>query len=328
MHAQIVPVEGNLEKISAAFQEGPVAFPTETVYGLGAIAWREDLIQKVFAVKNRPMDNPLIVHVSSLEMLRRCISGEIPKVYAELIDAFWPGPLTLLFPRSTALPDSVTAGSDFVAVRMPNHRDTLLLIDHLGEPIVGPSANKSTRPSPTTAQHVFEDLGGEISLIVDGGSCEEGVESTVVNALCSPPLFLRPGVISYEAIQEFVPALELLSSADTASGKMSPGTRYKHYSPSAAVTMLTGSPSEIEEKIERVREESAGLLVPERYAKKGGNLVVYSLGESAKTAAQRVFDGLRFLDRRVSKIYTAQMEVDGEGRAVMDRLTRAASHWM
>ncbi|OAG30962.1 L-threonylcarbamoyladenylate synthase [Nematocida displodere] len=336
----------NMEKIVECFKSHPVAFPTETVYGLGAIVWREDLIKRVFEVKNRPNDNPLIVHVSSLEMLRECIDGDIPKEYKEVIELFWPGPLTLLFKRSKKIPDAVTAGGEYVAIRMPNHRDTLKLIDHLQAPIVGPSANKSTRPSPTTAKHVFEDLNGEIPVIIDGGACEKGVESTVVNGLLSPPLLLRHGSITYEELQEYFAGLALLSEMTQHEKQTCPGTRYKHYSPTAPVIMFTGTDSEKQAKITVYLEQQAkavqngriskvGLLLPSGLlqaieqnvgaANPSLNLVGYPLGESLTEIAHSIFDGLRYLDRYTETIYTADVENRQEGRAVMDRLTRASS---
>lgn len=329
MKTEIVGLKDNLERIAETFKEFPVPFPTETVYGLGASVWRDDLIRKVFEIKNRPSDNPLIVHVSSLEMLSHCIEGPIPEEYSELIDLYWPGPLTLLFKKNKSVPEIVTAGGEYVAVRMPAHRDALLLIEYLGYPIVGPSANKSTRPSPTRAEHVREDLEGEVPLIIDGGECGEGVESTVVNGLHFPPLLLRPGAISYEEIKENLPSLELLTGKNTAEGKASPGTRYKHYSPTASVTMIKGKKEEIHRKLSEISGENIGFLVPAEYAE-GLESVgsVYSLGETAKEAAQKLFDGLRYLDRHVSEIYTVELESTFEGRAVMDRLSRAATWWI
>ncbi|KAI5125948.1 L-threonylcarbamoyladenylate synthase [Nematocida parisii] len=344
MHTKIVRVEGNLSKISEEFINGPVAFPTETVYGLGASVWREDLIKKVFEIKNRPQDNPLIVHVSSLDMLRKCIVGDIPEVYNELINEFWPGPLTLLFKKATNLPYSVTAGSEYVAVRMPDHKDILRVIDYLGEPIVGPSANKSGRPSPTTAQHVFDDLNGDVSLIIDGGMCEKGIESTIVNGILDTPLLLRAGAISYEEVKEYIPKLEIHGGSGTVDGTIAPGTRYKHYSPTATVIMITGTKEAIRQKLFTVASLSKaldkdivcaeskiafGFLLPDEYQ----NIIqspdmVYLLGNNTKEAAHRIFDGLRYLDRHVSVIYTVEIEKTKEGRGVMDRLTKATTHFI
>lgn len=329
MHTEIVQLDGNLEKIQKAFKTSPIPFPTETVYGLGASVWDEDMIKRVFKIKNRPTDNPLIIHVSSLEMVTQCIEGPIPEIYTEVIDLYWPGPLTLLFKKNKRIPEIVSAGGEYVAIRMPAHKDAIRLIEYLNYPIVGPSANKSTRPSPTSAQHVLDDLGGEVPLIIDGGVCEEGVESTVINALHNPPLLLRPGVISYEQIKEIVPEIELLSNTTKEEGKASPGTRYKHYSPTAPVTMIQGSKTDILRKINCIKGKSVGLLATEEYTKGlDKDILIYSLGADTKTSAKRLFDGLRYLDRHVSEIYTIEIESTFEGRAVMDRLNRATSKWI
>ncbi|KAI5189911.1 L-threonylcarbamoyladenylate synthase [Nematocida minor] len=331
MPTEIVKVEGNLKKIKEAFDRAPVPFPTETVYGLGASVWREDLIKRVFEIKGRPSDNPLIVHISSLNMLKECIEGEIPEIYTELMHLYWPGPLTLLFKKSKKISRTVTGNGEYVAIRMPNHKDALLVIDHLEYPIVGPSANKSTRPSPTRAEHVLEDLNNEVPLIIDGGVCAQGVESTVINGLHSPPLLLRPGVISFEEIKEHLPTIKMLSEEDKDQGKASPGTRYKHYSPTAVVTMVQGTKSDVLQKLNGIAGENVGFMLPDEFieglagAEKKN---IYSLGNTAKTAAQRLFDGLRYLDRHVQEIYTVELEASHEGRAVMDRLSRATSRWM
>jgi len=331
---KIVKLEQNFNEIAEAMKEAPVAFPTETVYGLGAIAWREDLVRKVFEVKNRPGDNPLIVHVSSLKMLKTCIDGEIPEIYAPLIEAFWPGPLTLLFRKHEKIPHAVTGGGKYVAVRIPNHKTTLRLIEELNAPVVGPSANRSGRPSPTSAEHVFTDLNGKIPYIIDGGVCAEGIESTVVNGLLSPPLLLRPGVITFEELQTHLPniAFPEHGSAHTLA---SPGTRYKHYAPEVEVVMFTGTE---EEKIEKIKAEirkssyrAVGILAPEKVLRRlgsevaGTKLVHFSLGGTLREIAHNLFDGLRYLDREAEVIYTVEVEDMKEGRAVMDRLNRASS---
>ncbi|KAI5184622.1 L-threonylcarbamoyladenylate synthase [Nematocida homosporus] len=336
-HTEILSIDGNLDRIVAAFQNNPVAFPTETVYGLGAIVWREDLIKRVFAIKNRPNDNPLIVHVSSLAMLRRCIAGEIPAIYQEVIDLYWPGPLTLLFKRSASIPDWVTAGGEYVAIRIPDHQVTLKIIDKLDAPLVGPSANKSTRPSPTTAQHVLDDLAGDIPLIVDGGPCQQGVESTVINGLVSPPLFLRPGAITFETLQAHIPDLVLVGAKDKAT-KSCPGMRYKHYAPSIPVLMIQGAFNEQITKLHQVLAQSPhappaiGLLLPEshltalsQFIPNDSNYTIYSLGHTIKDHTHKLFDGLRYLDRHCEVIYCVSIPATDEGRALMDRLSRAAT---
>ncbi|KAJ9142211.1 Translation factor [Pleurostoma richardsiae] len=232
----------------------PVAFPTETVYGLGADATRSEAVQGIYRAKNRPADNPLIIHVCDLDMLRSVLvpaasstEDPIPAIYKELISRFWPGPLTIILPNPTPskLAPEVTSGLSTFGARMPHSSLALALIKLAGVPIAAPSANASTRPSPTTAQHVLEDLNGRIELILDGGPCDVGVESTVVDGLCDPPVVLRPGGISMEQLRS-VPGWEGVQKAykdqsetgkgDTAAPR-APGMKYKHYSPRAKVIL-------------------------------------------------------------------------------------------
>ncbi|KAL8923792.1 MAG: hypothetical protein Q9172_002973 [Xanthocarpia lactea] len=241
----------------------PVAFPTETVYGLGADATRSDAVAGIYAAKQRPADNPLIVHISSLRQLRRllgpnldsrdgspdgCPQGEIPPIYESLISRFWPGPLTILLPlpKPSPLAQNVTCSLSTMAVRMPSSRLALALIHLAGVPLAAPSANASTKPSPTTAAHVLHDLSGRISLIIDGGPCKVGVESTVVDGLSNPPIILRPGAVSIEMLRQ-CPGWEDVAvgyrdSAETTTttAPRAPGMKYKHYSPKARVILVHG----------------------------------------------------------------------------------------
>ncbi|KAM5355842.1 hypothetical protein ACJ41O_002488 [Fusarium nematophilum] len=232
-------------------KDTPVAFPTETVYGLGADATRSPSVKGIYSVKGRPSDNPLISHVCDLEMLRRYIGGAddshhdpIPKRYLALLERFWPGPLTILLPnpRPSKLAPEVTAGLETFGVRMPSSPLALSLIKLAGVPLAAPSANASTKPSPTTAQHVMDDLQGRIGLILDGGPCPVGVESTVVDGLCEPPVVLRPGGIGLDELRS-CPGWEnaVVAYKDTSEeGKAAPrapGMKYKHYSPKARVVL-------------------------------------------------------------------------------------------
>ncbi|TDZ23715.1 Threonylcarbamoyl-AMP synthase [Colletotrichum orbiculare MAFF 240422] len=235
----------------------PVAFPTETVYGLGADATRSDAVKGIYSAKGRPSDNPLISHVCDLDMLRdlllragqktngeTCEEDPIPEIYKPLIERFWPGPLTILMrnPAPSRLAPEVTAGLASFGVRMPESPLALTLIKLAGVPLAAPSANASTKPSPTTAQHVFDDLEGRIELILDGGACQVGVESTVVDGLCDPPAVLRPGGVSMEELRS-CPGWEGVVKAyrdESETGKAAPrapGMKYKHYSPKAKVVL-------------------------------------------------------------------------------------------
>ena len=232
----------------------PVAFATETVYGLGADATRSSAVLGIYKAKQRPSDNPLIVHVSSLNQLRRLLKSQdhespsedpIPAIYRPLIARFWPGPLTILLPlpNPSTLAPQVNASLPTFAARMPSSRLALALINLAGTPLAAPSANSSGKPSPTTALHVFEDLNGRIDLILDGGPCDVGVESTVVDGLSSPPVILRPGGVSMEMLREchgwenVVPAYKDRAEGET---PRAPGMKYKHYSPRAKVVLVTG----------------------------------------------------------------------------------------
>lgn len=232
----------------------PVAFPTETVYGLGADATRSTSVKGIFSAKGRPSDNPLIVHVSDLQMLRALLQNTtpdedpIPTIYKTLIEKFWPGPLTILLPNAqpSKLAPEVTAGLSTFGARMPSSTLALSLIKLAGVPLAAPSANASTKPSPTAAHHVKHDLNGRIELILDGGPCQVGVESTVVDGLCEPPVILRPGGISLEEIQS-CPGWENVAQAykdQSEVGKAAPrapGMKYKHYSPKARVILYEDS---------------------------------------------------------------------------------------
>ena len=247
----------NLQEAASRIRgsDTPVAFPTETVYGLGADATRSTAVSGIYEVKRRPADNPLIVHISSLAQLRRLLchdanisdpidetSDPIPRVYRAVIDRFWPGPLTILLPlpKTSHLASQVTAGLPTFAVRMPSSFLALALINLTGVPLAAPSANASTRPSPTTAAHVLHDLSGRIDIILDGGPCEVGVESTVIDGLSNPPLILRPGEISLEMLRQ-CPGWEKVEVGykDSPDGvPRAPGMKYKHYSPKARVILV------------------------------------------------------------------------------------------
>ncbi|KJZ78766.1 hypothetical protein HIM_02157 [Hirsutella minnesotensis 3608] len=236
----------------------PVAFPTETVYGLGADATRSDSVKGIYSAKGRPSDNPLIVHVSDLEMLRGLLGpgGELPARYRPLLERFWPGPLTILLPlpRPSPLAPEVTAGLGTFGVRMPSSPLALTLIKLAGVPLAAPSANASTKPSPTLAQHVMDDLDGRVELILDGGPCRVGVESTVVDGLCDPPVVLRPGGVGIQDLRR-CPGWESVVKAykdrseEGKAAPRAPGMKYKHYSPKAKVVLYEASDSKARDGI-------------------------------------------------------------------------------
>lgn len=301
-----------------------VAFPTETVYGIGADALNPNAVQKIFEAKRRPADNPLIVHICDMGMLED-ITRYCSEVALGLMREFWPGPLTVVLPRSKNMPDTVTAGLDTVAVRMPNKASALDLIRLSGVPVAAPSANLSHKPSPTRAQHVLADMQGRIPLILDGGPCEVGVESTVVDMTGDVPELLRPGGVPLEALRRVLG--EVRSTAKETDAPKSPGMKYKHYSPRAAVVVVRGTKSK--EKICEMydgfsRTESCAILAKEASSEYGKRRVV-ALGPGERDAARNFFDALRKLDSEgVERIFIEAMDESGLGRAVMDRAVRAA----
>lgn len=316
---------------------GLVAFPTETVYGLGADATRADAAAGIFAAKGRPTSDPLIVHVAAVEALSQAASA-VPPLAFDLARHFWPGPLTLVLRRSAAIPAIVTAGTDTVAVRMPAHPVAQALIAASGVPIAAPSANTFSRPSATTAAHVLADLGGRVDVILDGGPTPIGVESTIVDLLADPPVILRPGGIPVEALRAFIPDVMLrpryLTEQDGAAD--APGQLIKHYSPRAQVRLYTGS--DLDRMLARMIDDASkaafdgqrvGLLLfaEDRAAFYSVPAEIAELGSESQleTAAAALFAALRDLDERgVDVIFARDPGREGLGAAIWDRLLRAA----
>ena len=302
-----------------------VAFPTETVYGLGCDAFNDQAAQKIFEVKGRPADNPLIVHVLDWPMLLEVAEAPLPTWAIQLARRFWPGPLTLVMPSRASLSPRVRGGLNTVAVRMPSHPVARDLLRALGRPIAAPSANRSGRPSPTDARAVDEDLRGRIPLILDGGPSEVGLESTVVDITLSPPALLRPGGIGREALETVVGPL----APPTQGGlSRSPGTRYRHYAPKARVVVLTGDGDALQSQLS-VLDQGPGTLavmakgsVLAKLAKEPSRC--FSLGETAEDAAKTLFRGLRELDRIDPDSIAVIWDTDqGIGEAILNRLRKA-----
>jgi L-threonylcarbamoyladenylate synthase len=303
-----------------------VAFPTETVYGLGGDGLNPIALARIYAVKGRPPDNPLILHVASLDQLP--LVADIPTMAHRLVQAFWPGPLTLILPRTSRVPDLATAGLTTVAVRMPAHPVALALIDAVESPLAAPSANRSGLPSPTTAQHVCDDLRDRIPLILDAGSSRIGLESTVLDATCLPPVILRPGGICREAIEAVVGPLQ--ESVSVAQQRRSPGTRYRHYSPKARVLLVEDPQAEaLQAAVADALQQSARVgcllhrLEPDHLP---ALVAVTHIRGSVADYAQGLFAALRALDELGLEVIVVEgVEEQGLGVAVMDRLRRAAS---
>ncbi len=320
---------------------GLVAFPTETVYGLGGNALNAEASAKIYAAKGRPSDNPLIAHIANETGLYE-IAAEVPESAKKLMDAFWPGPLTMIFPKKDIMPRETTGGLDTVAVRMPAHPVAQALIEEAGVPIAAPSANLSGRPSPTTAQHVKTDLDGRIEMILDGGSCDIGLESTIVDVTGEVPMILRPGFITKEMLEEVAGEIALdptLEMNTTVSGRpKAPGMKYRHYAPKATMTMISGDPERVTAEIlRRVKKEQeqgkkVGILCASEAAEQyrsctGADVQVLGSRQDEQAIARHLFAALReFDDAKTDVIYSETFAADHLGRAIMNRLTKAAGH--
>ena len=322
------------DQISAAAdilrQGGLVAIPTETVYGLGANALDETAVHKIFEAKGRPQDNPLIIHVPGPQWLPRYCEDVPPLAYT-LARKFWPGPLTMILKRKKVVPDATTAGLDTVGVRCPDHQVTLAIIREAGVPIAAPSANTSGRPSCTCAADCLEDMDGKIDAVVDGGPCQVGVESTIVDLTCDPPRLLRPGGMPLEALEEVVGPLTV-DKAVTEPLKdgeqpKAPGMKYRHYAPKAPVTVVTGPAEASARTIEQLAKPGDGVICFDEFADRFDRQTVECLGPSRdkRIQAQRVFDALRAFDSKgVQQIYAQCPDSQGLGLAIGNRLKKAA----
>jgi L-threonylcarbamoyladenylate synthase len=320
--------DGLREAVSALRSGDLVAFPTETVYGLGADALNSDAVQKVFQAKGRPSDNPLIVHVASLEIAWHFMA-EISEKGSHLANHFWPGPLTLVAKRKSMVPDIVTAGLDTVAIRIPNHPVTMELLKIFGGGIVGPSANISGRPSPTSAEHVYDDLHGKIDIILDAGPTTIGMESTVIDVTIDPPVILRIGGLSREEIEKEIGETRRTNVLEML--QRSPGTRHRHYAPKARVILVPRND----------RESFINQLSKMKSGGKNVGAITYSedlntiestkfhliLSSSLEHYAKNIFRALRDLDNfGLDCILVERVEEIGIGAAVMDRLIKAAQN--
>ena len=316
---------------------GLVGFPTETVYGLGANALDARAVLSIFAAKGRPADNPLIVHIYDRSQMEPLCT--VPEQAYPLMDAFWPGPLTLLCVRKPAVPEQVTAGLPTVAVRMPSHPVARRMLQVCGLPVAAPSANSSGRPSPTTAAHVLEDMDGKIPLIIDGGMCDVGLESTVLDLCHGEPVILRPGGITKEMIEsvlgcEVKVAGSVLRPLRKDEKALSPGMRYKHYSPEASVTLVEGPDERVVPLLEKLYREQADLgrkccvLCFSEHVSRLAECCPHDIGSAASPSetAHRLFDVLRRLDEEhMEVVFSEVLPPEGVGLAVMNRLGRAAA---
>ena len=313
-------------RAGAALRDGKlVAIPTETVYGLGCHARDEDAVQRVFAAKGRPSSDPLIVHVDGPQMLETVIAGSVPAVARELIDAFWPGPLTLVLPRAESIPDAITSGLDTVAVRCPAHPVAAAIITAAGVPVAAPSANRFSRISPTSAAHVIDELGESCDIVVDSGRTDRGLESTVLAVSNDSVVVLRHGALPAEAIQAAC-SVPVIDQDATVPGNASPGHDKRHYSPrSPAVAATPGA-------FDGIADEQTGSVVVAGFSDRHHDLPdaweFFSLGllGDLDAVGHDLYDNLRRLDAMDSEVLVLELTGQaGLGRAIDDRLTRAAS---
>ena len=309
---------------------GLVAIPTETVYGLAANALDGRAVAKIFAAKGRPQDNPLIVHISELSQWDKLVS-EIPQQALALAEAYWPGPLTIILPKSDIIPDEVSAGLDTVAVRFPSMRTTRKIIDAAGVPLAAPSANLSGSPSPTCARHTMDDMQGRIEAVLDGGDCDFGVESTVITLAGDVPRLLRPGAITPDELRDVLGEIEI---DEAVMGKLkegvkaaSPGMKYKHYCPKAEVTIIKSSIEKFCEFVKDIedKETTFSLCFDGEESKIPLKCVTYGREDDSLTQSHRLFTALRELDELGAKtVYARCPSSCGVGMAVYNRMLRAA----
>ena len=329
---KIIQTAGDILK-----QGGLVAFPTETVYGLGADALNEMAAHKIYEAKGRPSDNPLIVHITNMKDLEK-VAEMIPDQARKVAEKYWPGPLTMIFEKTDIVPYGTTGGLDTVAVRMPSEETARAVIDAGGGFIAAPSANTSGRPSPTTAQHVEEDLAGRIDMIIDGGAVQIGVESTILDMTVTPPMILRPGAVTKEMLEELIGEVAVdraLISPESKEPPKAPGMKYRHYAPKADLSIVEGPMELVIEAINRMARErmsggyKVGIIGTEETVLRYRADCVKSIGTRAdeSTIASHLYAILReFDDEQVDYIYSESFATGGIGSAIMNRLLKAAGH--
>jgi len=317
---------------------GTVAFPTETVYGLGANALDSEAIKEIFVAKGRPSDNPLIVHVSKIEEILPLVK-EIPKRVHSVMEKFWPGPLTIIFEKSDIVPHEISAGLSTVAIRMPSHPIAIKLIEECGLPIAAPSANISGKPSPTKAEHVIKDLIGKVDIIISGGDCNVGVESTVLDMTGEVPMILRPGGVTKEMLEDVLGEVSIDRAVEDPSEvketPKSPGMKYTHYAPKANVIIIQGQLDKSVSKIKELKlsyekeNKRVGIICTDETSNKYEEGIVKSMGSRnhPETIAANLFKVLREFDETdVEIILSEAVDTVEIGQAIMNRLKKAAGY--
>lgn len=327
-----------IQKAGEILKEGGlVAFPTETVYGLGADGLNEDAAKKIYAAKGRPSDNPLIIHIADMESLKK-VAKNIPETTGRIAEKYWPGPLTMIFEKTDAVPYGTTGGLETVAVRMPGDETAAAIIHAGGGYIAAPSANTSGRPSPTEAWHVKEDLDGRIDMIVDGGPVDIGVESTILDMTVTPPMILRPGAVTKEMLEELIGTIGIdraIIAPDSKERPKAPGMKYRHYAPRAELSIIEGTMEAVVETINQMAAEKlaggyrVGIIGTDETAGKYVNGIVKSIGmrDDEAAIANHLYGLLREFDEEgADYIFSEAFPTGGIGSAVMNRLLKAAGH--
>lgn len=344
MKTEVIKIDQNnmdteaLERAAAIIRDGGlVAFPTETVYGLGADALSAEASKKIYAAKGRPSDNPLIVHVAEFSDMEK-IAQEMPEEAKKLADAFWPGPLTMIVRKNDKVPYETTGGMDTVAVRMPNHPVALELIRRSGGYIAAPSANTSGKPSPTLAEHVAFDMDGRIPMILDGGPVGIGIESTIVDLTEDIPMILRPGYITPKMLEKVIGEVKMdpgIIASDSLQKPKAPGMKYKHYAPKADLILVDGEEEKVVAKINALTKEA--VLLGKKVGIIGTDETIdrYPEGEVVSIGARRDEDAIAkhlykllrdFDEKEVDIIYSESFATPRIGQAIMNRLLKAAGH--
>lgn len=344
MKTEVIKIDQNnmdteaLERAAAIIRDGGlVAFPTETVYGLGADALSAEASKKIYAAKGRPSDNPLIVHVAEFSDMEK-IAQEMPEEAKKLADAFWPGPLTMIVRKNDRVPYETTGGMDTVAVRMPNHPVALELIRRSGGYIAAPSANTSGKPSPTLAEHVAFDMDGRIPMILDGGPVGIGIESTIVDLTEDIPMILRPGYITPKMLEKVIGEVKMdpgIIASDSLQKPKAPGMKYKHYAPKGDLVIVEGKKQAVAETINHLTKMDAEAGLKTAVIASDENLSLYdadckiNIGsrEHEESIAANLYEVLREMDEMgVQKMYSESFAGGGLGAAIMNRLLKAAGH--
>lgn len=316
---------------------GLVAFPTETVYGLGGDALNRESSRRIYEAKGRPSDNPLIVHICRFEDIETIVA-EVPKEAVRIADAFWPGPLTMILPKSDRVPHETTGGLDTVAVRFPAHPAAMKLIEYSGGYVAAPSANLSGRPSPTEAKYVTEDMDGRIDMILDGGEVGIGLESTIIDLTVTPPQILRPGYVTQEMLSRVLGEVDTdvtIMSVDSGQAPKAPGMKYRHYAPKGELIIVEGEPQRVADYMNkqaakaRERGERTGIIGTQEFMCQYQADVVKCLGgrTDEESIARNLYSVLRQMDgEQVTRIYSESFATQGFGQAIMNRLLKAAGH--